>query len=278
MSAITASDFDFIRDLVRREAAIVLEPGKEYLAQNRLHPVARQAGLETVGALVHKLRRGSDELQGKVIDALTTNETSFFRDAHPWETMRASLLPELIERRAGTRTLTVWCAASSSGQEPYTLALLLREHFADVLEGWKVRILATDISPSMIERGRTGRFSQLEVNRGLPAPLLVEHFTRCGMQWQLNDDVRSMVEFRLMNLDDVTEYARLPEFDLILIRNVLIYFDLPTKREILTRCQGRLRSDGYLFLGSSETTLNVVDGFKRVQHGKTICYRKSQGA
>ncbi len=275
MSVITASDFDFIRDLVRREAAIVLEPGKEYLAQNRLHPVARQAGLETVGALVHQLRSGSDELQGKVIDALTTNETSFFRDAHPWETMRDTLLPELIERRAATRTLTVWCAASSSGQEPYTLALMLREHFAAALDGWKVRILATDISPSMVERGRAGRFSQLEVNRGLPASLLLEHFTRSGMQWQLNDDVRSMVEFRLMNLDEAGEYARLPEFDLILIRNVLIYFDLPTKREILTRCQGRLRPDGYLFLGSSETTLNVVSGFERVQHGKTICYRKS---
>jgi chemotaxis protein methyltransferase CheR len=275
MSAITASDFDYIRDLVRREAAIVLEPGKEYLAENRLHPVARQAGLDSVGALVRQLKIGAGELQGLVVDALTTNETSFFRDAHPWDALRDDLLPQLIERRADKRMLTIWCAASSSGQEPYTLALLLREHFAAALEGWTVRILATDISPSMIDRARTGRYSQLEVNRGLPAPLLLKHFTRAGMQWQLNDDVRSMVEFRLMNLDEASEYDRLPMADLILIRNVLIYFDVATKRDILTRSRDHLRPDGYLFLGSSETTLNVVEGFERVQSGKTICYRKS---
>lgn len=275
MTAITASDFDYIRDLVRREAAIVLEPGKEYLAENRLHPVARQVGLDSVGALVRELRHGAQDLQGKVVDALTTNETSFFRDAHPWDALRDDLLPQLIERRASTRTLTVWCAASSSGQEPYTLALVLKEHFASALEGWVVRILATDISPTMVERARSGRYSQLEVNRGLPAPLLLEHFTRVGMQWQLNDDVRSMVEFRIMNLDDAADFDRLPMCDLVLIRNVLIYFDLPTKRAILTRCREHLRPDGFLFLGSSETTLNVVDGFERVQSGKTICYRKS---
>ncbi len=274
MSTINASDFDYIRDLVRREAAIVLEPGKEYLAENRLHPVARQAGLDSVGDLVRQLRVGSGELQGKVIDALTTNETSFFRDAHPWDALRDDLLPQLIERRAAKRTLTIWCAASSSGQEPYTLAILLKEHFGAALDGWIVRILATDISPTMIERARTGTYSQLEVNRGLPAPLLVKHFSRTGMQWQLNDDVRSMVEFRLMNLDVAADYDRLPMCDLVLIRNVLIYFDVPTKRDILTRCRDHLRPDGYLFLGSSETTLNVVEGFERVQSGKTICYGK----
>ena len=275
MSTITATDFDYIRDLVRREAAIVLEPGKEYLAENRLHPVARQAGLDSVGELVRKLRVGADDLRGQVIDALTTNETSFFRDAHPWDALRDELIPALIERRRAQRTLTIWCAASSSGQEPYTLALVLREHFAEQLRDWIVRIIATDISPSMIERARTGRYSQLEVNRGLPAPLLLKHFTRAGMQWQLNDDVRSMVEYRLMNLDVASEYDRLPMCDLVFIRNVLIYFDVPTKRDILLRCGDRLRSDGYLFLGSSETTLNVVEGFERVQSGKTICYSKS---
>jgi chemotaxis protein methyltransferase CheR len=275
MSAITSSDFDYICDLVRREAAIVLEPGKEYLAENRLHPVAREAGLESVGALVHQLRGGADHLQTKVIDALTTNETSFFRDAHPWDALRDELIPKLIERRAASRMLTIWCAASSSGQEPYTLALLLKEHFAAQLEGWMVRILATDISPTMIERAGEGIYSQLEVNRGLPAPLLVKHFTRHGMKWQINADVRSMVEYRLMNLDLAGDYDRLPMCDLVLIRNVLIYFDLPTKRDILTRCRERLRPDGFLFLGSSETTLNVVEGFERVQSGKTICYQKT---
>lgn len=273
MSTITPSDFDYIRDLVRREAAIVLEPGKEYLAENRLHPVARSAGLESVEALVKQLRCGSGDLRELVVDALTTNETSFFRDVHPWEALRTELIPQLLERRAAQRTLTVWCAASSSGQEPYTLALLLQEHFASELDGWIVRIIATDISPTMIEKARAGKYTQLEVNRGLPAPLLVKHFERAGMHWQLSSSIRSMVEYRLMNLDEPAAYDRLPMCDLVFIRNVLIYFDLETKREILTRTRDLLRPDGFLFLGSSETTLNVVDGFERVQSGPTICYR-----
>jgi chemotaxis protein methyltransferase CheR len=258
---------------VRREAAIVLEPGKEYLAENRLHPVARSAGLDSVEALVKQLRVGSGDLRGLVVDALTTNETSFFRDVHPWEALRNELIPQLLERRAAQRTLTIWCAASSSGQEPYTIAMLLREHFSAELEGWIVRIIATDISPTMIERAREGKYSQLEVNRGLPAQLLVKYFERSGMQWQLDASLRSMVEYRLMNLDDPAGYDRLPRCDLVFIRNVLIYFDLATKREILTRARDLLLPDGYLFLGSSETTLNVIDGFERVQSGPTICYR-----
>lgn len=275
MSAITASDFDYICDLVRRQAAIVLEPGKEYLAENRLHPVARKEGLESVGALVAKLRAGEPQLQAKVIDALTTNETSFFRDGHPWEALRTDLLPQLIKRRADQKMLTIWCAASSSGQEPYTLSLLLREHFAAQLAGWTVRIISTDISPTMIERCRKGTYTQLEVNRGLPAMLLVKHFTRVGTEWQLNEDVRSMVEFRLMNLADLSQYRALPMVDLVMIRNVLIYFDLPTKRDILLRTREHMRNDAYLFLGSSETTLNVAEGFERVITGKTVCYQRS---
>jgi chemotaxis protein methyltransferase CheR len=276
MPTITASDFDFIAQLVRREAAIVLEPGKEYLAENRLHPVARQEGLDGVEALVRRLRQpGAADLQTKVIDALTTNETSFFRDGHPWDALRGELLPDLIERRAAHRALTIWCAASSSGQEPYTLAMLLREHFADALDGWITRIVATDISPSMLERARTGRYSQLEVNRGLPAPLLVKHFTRAGMEWQINDDLRSMIEYRMVNLAEAGDWARLGTFDLVLIRNVLIYFDVETKRDILSRTKSHLRPGGLLFLGSSETTLGLVDGFERVQSGKTICYRNT---
>jgi len=273
-TAISPADFDYIATLVRREAAIVLEPGKEYLAENRLHPVARQAGLDSIGDLVSRLRTGSGELQGQVIDALTTNETSFFRDAHPWDALRDELIPQLLEMRAASRTFTVWCAASSSGQEPYTLAMLLKDHFAAALEGWIVRIIATDISPSMIERTREAKYSQLEVNRGLPAPLLVRHFTRAGMSWQLNAEIRAMVDARLMNLDVPADYERLPNVDLVLMRNVLIYFDVETKRQILTRTHNLLRPGGYLFLGSSETTINLVDDFERVQAGKTICYRK----
>lgn len=275
MSAITASEFDYIRDLVRREAAIVLEPGKEYLAENRLHPVARAAGLDSVGALVRELRTGSDDLQTQVVDALTTNETSFFRDGHPWAALRDDLIPQLLERRADRRTLTIWCAAASSGQEPFSLALLLREHFAAQLDGWVVRIIATDISPTMLERCKAGRYSQLEVNRGLPAPMLLKHFQRVGVQWELDASVRSLVELKRLNLDLASDYERLPICDLVMIRNVLIYFDQQTKAEILGRCADHLRPDGFLFLGSSETPLNVVDRFERITSGQTICYRKA---
>lgn len=271
---ITASDFDFIRGLVRRQAAIVLEPGKEYLAENRLHPVAKKEGMGSVEELVRALRPGSrTDLEAKVVDALTTNETSFFRDGHPWDALRDDLLPSIIKERSLTRTLTVWCAACASGQEPYTLALLLREHFGAVLDGWSVRIIATDISPSMLDRARAGRYTQLEVNRGLPASLLVRYFHRAGLEWELDERVRSMVEFRGLNLAEPGDWTRLPAFDLVLLRNVLIYFDADTKRSILTRARRHLQPGGLLFLGSSETTLNLVDGFSRVQSGRTICYR-----
>lgn len=273
MAAITASEFDFIRDLVRREAAIVLEPGKEYLAEHRLGPVAKRAGLESVGDLVQRLRIGATELRGEVVDALTTNETSFFRDGHPWATLRDDLLPDLLERRADQRSLTVWCGAASSGQEPYSLALLLREHFAERIDGWAVRIVATDISPSMLEKARSGRYSQLEVNRGLPAPMLLRWFRRVGVQWELVPEVRSKVELRRLNLDHAADWASIPLCDLVLLRNVLIYFDPATRAGILERCADRLRPDGYLFLGASETPLGIVDRFERVQRGPTTCYR-----
>ena len=274
MPSITASDFDFIRDLVRKQSAIVLEPGKEYLAESRLHPVARQAGLGSIEALVREMRPGRRrDLEGQVVDALTTNETSFFRDGHPWEALRQSILPEVLERRAARRSISIWCAASSSGQEPYTLALLLREHFAAALHDWNVQILATDISPSMLDRARAGRYSQLEVNRGLPAPLLVRYFRRVGLEWELEERTRSMVEFRAMNLAEPLDWARLPTFDLVLMRNVLIYFDVEMKRSILNRVRSRLQPGGLLLLGSSETTLNLVDGFSSVQWGRTICHR-----
>lgn len=273
MTAITATDFDYIRALVREEAAIVLEPGKEYLAENRLQPVARAAGLATLEDLVSELRTGPDELRAQVVDALTTNETSFFRDAHPWEALADEVIPELIAARADDRALRFWCAAASSGQEPYSLAMLMRDRFASQLAGWDVQILATDLSPSMIDRAGTGSFSQLEVNRGLPAATLVEHFTRQGLRWQISEKIRDAVDFRLMNLADEHDYDRLGPFDLILIRNVLIYFDMDTKRDILRRCRRILRPDGLLFLGTSETTINVVDDYQRAVYGKTTCYR-----
>jgi chemotaxis protein methyltransferase CheR len=269
----TDNDFDWLCDLVRRESAIVLEPGKEYLAESRLHPIARRQGYETVGELLQHLQRSrSADLHVDVIDAMTTNETSFFRDTHPWETLRTELIPALLERNRLSKRITVWCGASSSGQEPYTLALLLREHFAADLESWQVRIVATDLSPSMLARTAAGRYSQLEVNRGLPAPMLVRWFQRQGIEWEIDASIRAMVTTGRVNLADERTWGSVPKADLVLLRNVLIYFDVPTKQAILRAVHRRLEPGAPLFLGSSETTLGLVESFERVQSGKTIYY------
>jgi chemotaxis protein methyltransferase CheR len=271
-AAMSAAEFAYLADVVRQDAAIVLEPGKEYLVESRLQPLARKTGLGSLAELVRALRAGNRALREQVVDAMTTNETSFFRDAHPWEALRKSVLPELIARRAATRSLDIWCGACSSGQEPYTLGLLLKEHFASQLVGWRVRILATDISESMLERTRKGRYSQLEVNRGLPAPMLVRYFAREGLEWQLEPEVRAMVERRRFNLADESGWGLMGPFDLVLVRNVLIYFDVSTKQRILRNIRRRLRPDGTFFLGSCETTIGLVDDFERVVDGKTIYY------
>lgn len=274
---LTEADFDWLCGMIRAESAIVLEPGKEYLAESRLHPIARKEGYESVAELVRDLIDGrvAPQLKGTVVDAMTTNETSFFRDIHPWETLRRELVPEVLERNKLTRRFTVWCGASSSGQEPYTLALLLKEHFADALSGWDVRIVATDLSPSMLERAASGRYNQLEVNRGLPAPMLVRWFQRAGADWQLADEVRSMVSFHQVNLDDRLTWGPVPTADVVFLRNVLIYFDLPTKQSILRAVGDRLVPGGLLFLGSAETAANVVDCFERHQSGKTVYFRRT---
>lgn len=275
----TETDFEWLCGMIRDESAIVLESGKEYLAESRLHPIARREGYESVGDLVRDLRTGTGAartLRPHVVDALTTNETSFFRDLHPWETMKNSLIPELLERNKLRRSITVWCGASSSGQEPYTFCLLLKEHFAEALAGWSVKVVATDLSPSMIEKASSGKYSQLEVNRGLPAPLMIKWFTRSGMDWQLSPEITSMVEFHQVNLADRSTWGRVPDADLVLLRNVLIYFDVPTKAGILNAVHDKLRPGCALLLGSAETTIGVVDGFERVQDGKTIYYRRPQ--
>ncbi|MGE0679666.1 MAG: protein-glutamate O-methyltransferase CheR [Candidatus Binatia bacterium] len=265
------ADFEYITKLVRDRSAIVLEAGKEYLVESRLLPIVRSEGCTSFADLVVRLRSPSaNGLLKRVVEAMTTNETSFFRDLHPFEVLKKTLLPELAAKRESERRLNLWCAASSSGQEPYSIALLLREHFP-LLANWTVRFMATDLSVEMVERARAGRYSQLEVNRGMPAPLLVKYFQRHGVEWQVKEELRKTVEFRQMNLLDA--WAALPEMDVIFMRNVLIYFDVPTKKAILAKVRRLLRPDGYLFLGAAETTLNLDDGFERVQFDKAGCYR-----
>lgn len=265
------ADFDYLRNLVKGKAAIVLENGKEYLVESRLSPLVRTEGLGSLAQLVTALRTGRNAaLEGKVIDAMTTNETSFFRDIHPFDSMRTTIIPELMEKRRSSRELAFWCAAASSGQEPYSVTMMLREHFPE-LNGWRFKFLATDISPSMIEKARSGRYSQLEVNRGLPAAYLVKYFDRHGADWAIKPELRNMVEYKLLNLAE--PWPSIPQVDIVFIRNVLIYFDRDMKRKILQGIKRTLRPGGFLILGSSETTFNIDDSWTSRTVGKTIVYQ-----
>ncbi|CAN5125672.1 protein-glutamate O-methyltransferase CheR [soil metagenome] len=258
----TDQDFEYVCRLVRDRSAIVLEAGKEYLVQARLLPVAKKLNLGSVADLVAKLRSNHDDaLKARVVEAMATTETLFFRDHHPFETLKTVVLPELIRKREKERRLEIWCAACSTGQEPYSLAILLREHFPQ-LAGWQIRIRATDLSGEVLAKAREASYSQIEVNRGLPAPLLLKYFRQEGANWKLRDDIRTAVDFREMNL--IKPWPLLPRMDLIFIRNVLIYFDLETKKSILSRCSGLLRPDGYLLLGGAETTINLESTLRRV--------------
>ena len=272
--AITRSDFDFIRDLVHGKAGIVLESGKEYLVESRLLPLARKEGFGSLKDLVVKLRLGpANGLHYRVVEAMTTNETTFFRDHKPFELLRTKVLPEVVSRRSAARSISLWCAACSSGQEPYSIAMLLREHFG-FLATWRVDLIASDISREMLERTRQGRYSQLEVNRGLPAAYLVKYFRKEGAEWHVRDDLRQMLSLREINLAD--RWPMLPQMDIIFMRNVLIYFSVESKKEILARVRRSLRADGYLFLGGAETTLNLDDNFEAVS-GLSTCYRLKAG-
>jgi len=210
------------------------------------------------------------------VDAMTTNETSFFRDLHPFETFKRELVPELLKRNEASRTLNIWCAACSSGQEPYTLAMILHDSFPQLRAGWRVQLLAGDLSLEMLRRARAGLFSQLEVNRGLPAPLLVKYFQKDGASWQVKEELRAMIQFHELNL--ATAWPGLPAMDFVFLRNVLIYFDMEMKRQILRKVRGVLKPDGVLFLGGAETTLNIDEGWERVQSGKTVYYRIKRDA
>lgn len=254
MSA-NADNFKFVCELVHRRAAILIETGKEYLVDARLAPIARAHGLPSVDALVAKLR--ADEkgpLSHEVIEAMTTNETSFFRDIHPFDTFRTKVLPPLIKARATTRSIRIWCAAASTGQEPYSIAMTIREYFPE-LATWNVQIIATDINATVLARARTGVFRQLEVNRGLPASLLVKHFEKNGADWQIKANIRQMVTFQELNL--LERWPLFAQQDVIFMRNVLIYFDMPTKKDLLRRVRESLRDDGYFFLGGAETTMGI---------------------
>jgi chemotaxis protein methyltransferase CheR len=266
---LSAGDFTFVSNLVRREAAIVLGPGKEYLVEARLLPVARQAGVGSVTEFLSRVQQRTDSVAVRaIVDALTTNETSWFRDREPFTALTETVLPQLVQARAATRRLRVWSAACSSGQEPYSLAITLQQFLP---AGWTYEILGTDISAEMIARAEAGAFSQVEVNRGLPANLLVHYFERAGTHWRISPTLRRNVTFQRMNL--ATPLPSLAPFDLVFLRNILIYFDVETKRSVLRNVGKLMRPDGWLFLGAAETTIGVDDSYDRVAAGRTSAYR-----
>jgi chemotaxis protein methyltransferase CheR len=270
-----ATSFDWVRQLVQRESAIVLQPGKEYLVEARLLPIARKLGLDDVGKLVDHVRsRPTPEGTRSIVEALTTNETSWFRDGDPFTALTTTVLPAVTAARGPGERLQIWSAACSSGQEPYTIAMLLEDALPNAAA--RVSITATDLSREMVARTRAGRFSQLEVNRGLPAPMLVRHFTRAGTEWEVAPALRRMVTASECNL--AAPLPRMGPFDVVYLRNVLIYFDLSTKQAILRRVRALMRPDGWLFLGAAETTLGVDDTWERVVIGRSSAYRPLKGA
>jgi chemotaxis protein methyltransferase CheR len=268
---VSLADFDYVRKLVYEHSSIALDDSKEYLVEARLAPIARREGLPSVTALVRRLRDGSARLRDDVVAAVATNETTFFRDVHPFDALRDVVIPEVLAANGG-RSLALWSAAASTGQEAYSMAMLVRDHFPHVPN---VTILGTDFAADVLTRARNGTFTQLEVGRGLPARLLVKHFVRHGREWQVSDEIRRMVTFRQQNL--ARPLDGVPSMDIVFLRNVLIYFDVPTKAQVLQRVAKVLRPGGYLFLGGSETTYGIDDSYERVQPApKTVCYRLHQ--
>lgn len=260
--SISREGFDYVRKLVHSQSGVVLELGKEYLVEARLQPLAQTEGLPSVQNLIERMRGSSTSgLLQRVVEAMTTNETFFFRDLHPFEALRRVVLPKVIEKRRIERRITIWSGACSTGQEPYSIAMMIKEHFPELL-GWTCRLMASDIAGDIMSRARLGQYSQLEVSRGLPAHYLVKNFQKRGAEWHLNDDIRRKVEFFEMNL--TKPWPSLPRMDIIMMRNVLIYFDLETKKQIFGNLRHQLHTDGWLALGGSETTLGIDESFERV--------------
>jgi chemotaxis protein methyltransferase CheR len=265
---ILPENYRFLQEHVHSQVGIVLEDNKHYLFESRLAPIVKQHGLRSINDLCVLLRAKRDiDLAHQVVEAMTTNETYFFRDPAQYEAIRTVLLPRLKEDKRDTRNLRFWSAASSTGQEAYTLAMLLLE---SGLQDWNIQILGTDFSDRVVERARSGIYQQIEVNRGLPASLLVKYFRRAGLDWQLSDAVRRMVRFETIDLR--RSMRTLGPFDLVFCRNVMIYFDNETKRNIMSEIHSTLFRGGWLLLGGAETAIGVEERFERRAIGNVTVY------
>jgi chemotaxis protein methyltransferase CheR len=269
MTALTQADFQTFRTMLKQRTGIALDEGKEYLVESRLAPIVRRDGIEISAIIADVVRRQSGPLYDEVVDAMTTNETSFFRDVHPFEAMRKEVVPQLLEANATRRQLRVLSAASSTGQEAYTMAMMLRTNFPQLAD-WDVRITGTDLSSYALTRAREARYSQLEVNRGLPATML-RWFRQDGREFVVSDELRKWCDFRPLNL--IQPWPPMGSFDIILLRNVLIYFDQPTKENIIRSAASALAPGGVLLLGASETIINLNVPLTSERHGNTTVFR-----
>jgi chemotaxis protein methyltransferase CheR len=257
---VTPADYDYLRKLLKERSGLVLSADKQYLVESRLLPLARKIGAPHLSDLVMKLKApGAEPLIVDVVEAMTTNESFFFRDKIPFEHFRDYMLPSLLKARAARRSLRIWCAAASTGQEPYSLAMILKE-MAVQLAGWRFEIIATDLSNEVLEKARAGLYSQFEVQRGLPIQFLMKYFTQAGETWQIAPEIRAMVQYRPLNL--LADFTHLGSFDIVFCRNVLIYFDQPTKIGVLERLARMTEQDGYLVLGAAETVVGLTEVFK----------------
>ena len=255
----TPPDYEYLRKLLKDQSGLDLSADKQYLIESRLLPLARKCGLSGIGDLVQKMKGGAASIVTLVVEAMTTNETFFFRDKIPFDHFREMIVPEIVKARAGRKSVRIWCAAGSTGQEPYSLAMCLKEMGA-ALAGWRIEIIATDLSQEVLEKSKAGIYSQFEVQRGLPIQMLVKHFKQTGEFWQINPEIRAMVQHRQLNL--LHDFSQLGTFDVIFCRNVLIYFDQDTKINIFNRLHRATEADGFLVLGAAETVVGLTENFK----------------
>ncbi len=260
-------DFDFLAKLLKERSGLVVTPDKAYLLESRLMPLARSRGLKGLEDIIAKMRGRDEVLARDVVEAMTTNESFFFRDQKPFDQFRDTILPMMLQARATKRSIRIWSAACSSGQEAYSLAMLLKEASAQ-LAGWRIEIVGTDISNEMLEKAKAGLYSQFEVQRGLPIQMLVKYFKKKDESWQIDAGLRAMVQFREFNL--LHDMKLLGQFDIVFCRNVLIYFDQPTKAKVLEGIAKQMPDDGVLYLGGAETVLGISDRFKPMVNQRGI--------
>jgi len=260
-------EFDYVAKLLKDRSGLIITPDKSYLLESRLTPVARKRGLKGLDELMSGLRSAGEDLLREITEAMTTNESFFFRDIKPFDQFRTMVLPKMLEARAARKSFRIWSAACSSGQEAYSLAMILKEEGAR-LAGWKIEIVGTDLSNEMLEKAKAGLYSQFEVQRGLPIQLLVKYFKKANDMWQIDPAIRAMVQFREYNL--LHDLKPLGQFDVVFCRNVLIYFDQPTKTRVLDNIDRVMSDDGFLYLGGAETVLGISDKFKPVPEQRGV--------